>query len=165
MFDVPSGLLRMMDRDLKAAGIPKVDADGMVVHIHALRHSFGTHLSKAGVAPRVAQAAMRHSNISLTMGTYTDARLLDTAEAVESLPMFKNNDAASLGAARTLAPTLGRKGKSESRSDHLVADDTDGAGTKKPRQTLGLTGFSAVGDIEFESTTSTMSTWRSNQLS
>ncbi len=49
------------------------DADqGRVVHIHALRHSFGTHLTLAGVAPRVAQAAMRHSNISLTMTTYTD---------------------------------------------------------------------------------------------
>ena len=43
VFDVPSGLLRIMDRDLKAAGIPKKDADGCVVHVHALRHSFGTH--------------------------------------------------------------------------------------------------------------------------
>lgn len=61
-----------------------------MVHVHALRHSFGTHLSLAGVAPRVAQAAMRHSNISLTMGTYTDARLLDTSEAIEALPIFRN---------------------------------------------------------------------------
>ena len=29
---------------------------------------------------------MRHSSINLTMGTYTDARLLDTAQAVEALP-------------------------------------------------------------------------------
>lgn len=40
----------------------------------------------AGVAPRVAQAAMRHSDLKLTMNTYTDARLVDTASAVESLP-------------------------------------------------------------------------------
>ncbi len=90
VFTVPAGLVRIIDRDLAAAGIPKVDADGYVVHVHALRHSFGIHLSKAGVAPRVAQAAMRHSNISLTMGTYTDARLLDTAEAVERLHLMQS---------------------------------------------------------------------------
>jgi integrase len=86
VFCVPTGLLRILNRDLDAAGIPKIDSEGFVVHIHALRHSFGTHLSMAGVAPRTAQAAMRHSNISLTMNTYTDARLLDTSAAVESLP-------------------------------------------------------------------------------
>lgn len=95
VFDVPSGLLRIMNRDLKAAEIPKKDADGCVVHVHALRHSFGTHLSKAGVAPRVAQAAKRHSNISLSMGTYTDARLLDTSEAIDALPIFRNQTAPS----------------------------------------------------------------------
>ena len=51
---------------------------------------FRDPLSLAGVAPRVAQAAMRVSNISLTKGTYTDARLLDTSEAIEALPMFRN---------------------------------------------------------------------------
>ncbi len=55
VFCVPSGLLRIMNRDLMLAGIPKRDADGCVVHVHALRHSFGTHLSLAGVAPRVAK--------------------------------------------------------------------------------------------------------------
>jgi hypothetical protein len=33
--------------------------------------------------------AMRHSNIALTMGTYTDARLLDTAQAVEAYRLFR----------------------------------------------------------------------------
>ncbi|KLU05886.1 integrase-recombinase protein [Rhodopirellula islandica] len=85
VFTVPDGILKILNRDLEAAGIEKT-VDDRVVHVHALRHSFGTHLSLAGVAPRVAQAAMRHSNISLTMGTYTDAKLLDTATAVEALP-------------------------------------------------------------------------------
>jgi len=43
-------------------------------------------LSKAGVFPRTAQAAMRHSRIDLTMNVYTDAVALDIAKAVESLP-------------------------------------------------------------------------------
>ncbi len=88
-----------MKLDLAAAGSLKVDADGCLVHIHALRHSFGTHLSKAGVTPRVAQAAMRHSDISLTMNTYTDARLLDTAEAIESQGIVRESTS------RKLAPT------------------------------------------------------------
>ena len=51
-----------------------------------MRTTFGTLLSKAGVYPRTAQAAMRHSDIGLTMGVYTDPKLLDVAGAVESLP-------------------------------------------------------------------------------
>ncbi|MCA9202653.1 MAG: site-specific integrase [Planctomycetales bacterium] len=85
LFNVPSGLLRILDRDLKLAGIPKRDERGRTVDIHALRHTFGTHLSKAGVAPRTAQAAMRHSTIDLTMNVYTDPRLLDVHGALDSL--------------------------------------------------------------------------------
>ncbi len=51
-----------------------------------MRHTFGTHLSKGGVAPRTAQAAMRHGSIDLTMNTYTDPELLDVREALEALP-------------------------------------------------------------------------------
>jgi len=63
------------------------------VDIHALRHTFGTHLSKNGVAPRTAQAALRHSSIDLTMNVYTDPELLDVAGAMDALPGF--NAAAS----------------------------------------------------------------------
>jgi len=56
--------------------------------IHALRHTFGTHLSAAGVHPRTAMAAMRHSRIELTMNYYTDPVLLDVAGAMNSLPDF-----------------------------------------------------------------------------
>jgi len=86
VFDVPDGLLRILDRDLKLADIPKKDDRGRTVDIHAMRHTFGTHLSKSGVAPRIAQAAMRHSSIDLTMNVYTDPRLLDIHGALDSLP-------------------------------------------------------------------------------
>ena len=59
--------------------------------IHALRHTFGTHLSKAGVAPRVAMAAMRHSSLDLTMNIYTDPVLLDVGAAVNALPTFASS--------------------------------------------------------------------------
>jgi len=86
LFNVPTGLLRILNRDLKLAGIPKVDERGRTVDIHAMRHTFGTHLSKAGVAPRTAQAAMRHSSIDLTMNVYTDPKLLDVQGALDRLP-------------------------------------------------------------------------------
>jgi hypothetical protein len=43
-------------------------------------------LSQAGVALRVAQQAMRHSDIQLPMRNYTDPTLLDVAGAVAKLP-------------------------------------------------------------------------------
>jgi hypothetical protein len=88
LFDVPAGLLRILNRDLRKAGIPKRDERGRTLDVHALPHTFDTLLSKGGVAPRTAQAAMRHSSIDLTMNTYTDPKLLDVAGALDSLPLL-----------------------------------------------------------------------------
>jgi integrase len=86
VFKVPSSLRVVLDRDLKVAGIPKRDDRGRTVDVHAMRTTFGTLLSKGGVSPRTAQQALRHSDIKLTMGVYTDPRLLDVRGAVERLP-------------------------------------------------------------------------------
>ncbi len=95
LFDVPGELIRILDRDLVAAGLAKLrddktvdkaDERGRTIDVHALRHTFGTLLSKGGVAPRTAQAAMRHSKIDLTMNTYTDPKLLDVSGAMDALP-------------------------------------------------------------------------------
>jgi len=80
VFTVPRDLVRILDRDLVAAGIArrvkigpqkwksdKRDERGGPGDVHAMRTTYGTLLSKGGVAPRVAQAAMRHSTIDLTM--------------------------------------------------------------------------------------------------
>ncbi|MGB0598249.1 MAG: tyrosine-type recombinase/integrase [Rubripirellula sp.] len=119
-----------------------------------MRHSFGTHLSRAGVAPRVAQAAMRHSDIDLTMNTYTDASLLDTNEAIESLPIVRDQKEL----APMLAPNPGKTGQMESHPDHLADDGGDDTETKKARKTLGFTSFDAVGATRFELATSTSRT-------
>ena len=105
LFTVPAGLVRILDRDLVAAGIArrvkgaaarwkidKRDERGRTVDVHALRHTFGTLLSKGGVSPRTAQAAMRHSTIDLTMNVYTDPKLLDVAGAMEALPALPLGD-------------------------------------------------------------------------
>jgi integrase len=88
LFAVPGDFVKVLNHDIAAARIPKFDDRGRVVDVHALRHTFGTHLSRAGVAPRVAQAAMRHSSLALTMNVYTDPRLLDVGAAVDALPEF-----------------------------------------------------------------------------
>ena len=109
LFNVPTGLVRILDRDLVLAGIArrfkvdgkwkidKRDERGRTIDVHALRHSFATLLSKGGVAPRTAQAAMRHSSIDLTMNTYTDPKLLDVHGALDSLPALRLNDGPANG--------------------------------------------------------------------
>lgn len=87
LFVVPT--LRVFKADCEAAGIEIKDDSGRVIDFHGLRVSLATHLSKAGVSPRTAQAALRHSDIRLTMAVYTDAALLDVAGALERLPMPK----------------------------------------------------------------------------
>jgi integrase len=85
-FVAPVGFLRVLERDLAYAGIPKRDDLGRTVDLHAFRTSLCTHLNRAGVPLRTAQAVMRHSNPSLTANIYTDPTLLDTAAAVGQLP-------------------------------------------------------------------------------
>jgi integrase len=117
LFTVPVELVKILNRDLRLAGIPKRDDRGRTLDVHALRHTFGTHLSKSGVTPRTAQAAMRHSTIDLTMNVYTDPKLLDVGAALDALPALPlgggqaEGDALQVtgtdgGTARTLAPTL-----------------------------------------------------------
>ncbi len=100
LFKVPAGLLRIFDRDLIAAElassvrdpktgkikIDKRDERGRTLDLHALRHTFISHLSRGGVTPRVAQAAARHSDVKLTMQVYTDPKLLDVRAALDVLP-------------------------------------------------------------------------------
>jgi integrase len=89
LFKIPKQFVKTLDRDFPVANIPKADDRGRTVDFHALRHTCGTLLSVGGVAPRTAQQVMRHSDIRLTMKTYTDPRLLDVAGAVNALPMLR----------------------------------------------------------------------------
>jgi integrase len=86
LFNITGAALKVFNRDLKFAGIAKRDDRGRTVCIHSLRHTFATMLSQGGVQPRIAQAAMRHSTIDLTMTVYTDPRLLDVDGALAVLP-------------------------------------------------------------------------------
>jgi hypothetical protein len=145
VFNVPDKLVRILDRDLKAAGISKRDERGWTVDVHALRHTFGTLLSKGGVTPRTAQAAMRHSKVDLTMNVYTDPKLLDVAGAMEALPALPlglengQADSARIAAKATgtddltpsplvpvLVPTAGKSCKSWSILDKTTGNRGEG---------------------------------------
>ncbi len=190
---MPDGLVRILDRDLKAAGIPKRDDRKRTVDVHAMRTTFGTLLSKTGTAPRTAQAAMRHSDIKLTMGVYTDPRLLDVRGAVEKLPVLPlpggaNGTATVSKAARTgdhlasgsgaVAPTVaptrcnseqfGTSGGTEGSADELQNDERGGcenAGNvnEKPPVASSVIEGQGVGLTGFEPATSWSRTKRSSQ--
>jgi integrase len=127
VFEVPAGFLRIFNRDLKLAGIPKRDERGRTVDLHALRTTFGTLLSKSGVPPRVAQRLMRHSDIRLTMQTYTDPALFDLQGAVAALPSVAPS------VAPTVAPTAVNLVQLES-SPVNQSSSTDSPQVLKPRR-------------------------------
>ncbi len=145
---VPAGLVRILDRDLEAANIPKRDDRDRVLDVHALRHTFGSLLSKAGVPLRTAQAAMRHSDPSLTANVYTDPRLLDVSGAVESLPALPLADAPDTAHERKTA-VAGREPGSVAPSVALNGGNLglckDNTGKRsKSRATARVQGVAAV---------------------
>ncbi len=185
LFIVPEGLNRILKRDLKTAGISQIDERGRRLDVHALRHTFGTLLSKGGVAPRTAQAAMRHSEIGLTMNVYTDPKLLDVAGALDSLPSLPLDGMSSEGqtaratgtdgvqlsafVAPTVAPNLVQRSISGSLAVNRPAngnetdaderrDATSITVKRKDPQSIQDHGSKRVGVIGIEPTTSTSRT-------
>ena len=59
---------------------------GQYADFHAIRKTFITNLSRAGVSPNTAQLLARYSDINLTINTYSMLGVLDQAAAVEALP-------------------------------------------------------------------------------
>jgi integrase len=86
LFRVPAELVKILKHDLKLAGIANRDEMGRTFDVHTLRHTTASYMGRGKVTPRVAQEFMRHSDIKLTMQTYTDPRLLEEAEALAALP-------------------------------------------------------------------------------
>ncbi|MFM7521296.1 MAG: site-specific integrase [Planctomycetota bacterium] len=142
LFTVPTGLVRILDRDLHAAGIPKRDDRGRTVDVHAMRHTFASHLVAAGVAPRVAQAALRHSSLELTMQHYTDPRLLDVAGALAALPALSAAETKAMpeaeadgAVAPTVALTSDRPSQNKAAGVHRGSTAREARTTRKPLKT------------------------------
>jgi len=114
-------------RDLKAAGVPVLDALGRKAVFHSFRHTFGTNLARGGVASRVAMALMRHSDRRLTDKIYTDENLLGTWAAFDSLPNYGEQ------ASQIASQILGAAGQSVS----LAVATAGGAKADKTLATIG----------------------------
>ena len=80
--------------DLKDAGIPVKDREGRVIDFHGQRTTFITNLSRVGISPALAQKIARHSDINLTMGTYTQLEMAELGQAVERLPSLTSMESA-----------------------------------------------------------------------
>jgi integrase len=117
VFDVPSSLIARFDADCKRAGVAKRDDRDLTVDIHSLRKTFNTWLAAAGVAPRIAQELMRHEDIDLTMGVYTDPKIFDLSAAVEALP---------LGMQLSMQCASAHPGTIESTDVHSADDRSEG---------------------------------------
>ena len=142
LVQIPSGLIRILDRDLAAAGIPKVDERGRQFDVHAMRTTFNTHLAVAGVDPRTAMAAMRVSSLDLVLKTYADEKHLDVMKAVNLLPAPPTPTPmlASAGSADVsrpvvpiVVPTSGKQGALEGSAGHRRPSGEKSARAKKAK--------------------------------
>ncbi len=111
---VVNGVPKMKEfrQDLAKAGIPFLDERGHRMDYHALRTTFITRLSTMKVHPRLAMELARHSDMRLTMKTYTDAGQLPLREVMDTLPGFGGRtdsriDSRTLGASgQTVSPSV-----------------------------------------------------------
>ena len=81
---------RLVRRDLKTAGIPYADENGLVFDFHALRSQFITGLGRSGVPLQIAQKLARHRDPKLTANIYTKMGVGELADGVAKLPGFKS---------------------------------------------------------------------------
>jgi integrase len=84
LFHVPQASVRIMQADLKVAGIPYRTSQGDA-DFHSLRMTSNVMLGQAGIPARIRQLFMRHSDIRLTMATYDDEAFLDLESAVKAM--------------------------------------------------------------------------------
>jgi len=77
--------MRIFDRLLEAAGIDRVDASGLKLDIHALRHSFASRLSRTNAGLVQAQRLLGHSDPKLTAQIYTHLDVEDLRSAIDGL--------------------------------------------------------------------------------
>jgi integrase len=74
----PSAMCRLFAKMLEQAGLPPI-------HFHDLRHSAATILLSMGVNIKIIQELLGHSNVSITLGTYS--HLLPTMQQVSAATM------------------------------------------------------------------------------
>ncbi|HIA46923.1 MAG TPA: site-specific integrase [Candidatus Hydrogenedentes bacterium] len=84
LLEVPLQTAREMEKDLKAAGIPKTTDEGKV-DFHALRTAFATMVFEEGASVKEGQTLMRHADPNITMNTYARTRDERLASITDSI--------------------------------------------------------------------------------
>ena len=64
---MPCDLIKSFNLDLAAADIPKEDERGRSVELHALRHTFASHLVMKGVSIYEVSQWLGHKSVNTTM--------------------------------------------------------------------------------------------------
>ena len=77
--------MRILHRILLRAEIPRIDAEGRKVDIHALRHTFGSRMARGGAGLVHVQRLMGHSDPKLTAQVYTHLDVEDLRGAIDSV--------------------------------------------------------------------------------
>ncbi|MCC6897527.1 MAG: site-specific integrase [Polyangiaceae bacterium] len=78
-----NNLMRLFERLLVRAGIPKLDAHSRKVDVHALRHTVASRCARSGVSLIQAQRLLGHSDPKLTARTYSHLEVEDLRGAIE----------------------------------------------------------------------------------
>lgn len=74
-------LRRIMDmRGVKPKDIQEYLGFGCVQSVYQCRHTFCSNMAKSGMNPKMLQYIMGHSDISVTMNTYTHVKFQDAQE-------------------------------------------------------------------------------------
>lgn len=81
-----TNVMRVFNRLLRAAGIPKVNAQGGKLDLHALRTTAASRMARNGVPLVQTQRILGHSDPKLTAQVYTDLSAEDLRGAVDGLP-------------------------------------------------------------------------------
>ena len=86
-----NNLMRILNRVLTRARIPKIDQQGQKLDIHALRTTAGSLLARNGVPLVQVQKILGHSSPALTAAVYTHLEADDLRPAVEGIPNLENS--------------------------------------------------------------------------
>jgi len=119
-----------------------VNHEGQVLDFHALRHTCGAWLARAGVYPNIVRTVMRHSTLKLTYDTYGHLFPGEEADAVTLLADVFGREPESLQATGTdgqgaqhYAQQLGCESREIVRFGATQCDESfdDGQETKRPK--------------------------------
>ncbi len=110
-------------RDLEAAGIPKFNAAGKKLDVHALRGTLGTNLARRGVPMPVVQRLLRHASMETTAKYYTHLEVEDLRSGVEKMP-----DVAAEGVADRMTADPKRRNLAAKRLQQVATMPTASTG-------------------------------------